>query len=233
MVRIWTRHADGRAERLRALPPIVPMVFYHGLSRWDVPLSIFDAMDVDEEIRPFAHSLAHLLHDIGRTETNALSRLPELRAVLAALKYALRSANIDPVTLEDIFKDLPPDTSLEITVMSYIMLRYEIREALFEEALRKARPERWRHLMGTIAEAYVERGRNEGLATGRAQGMEQGMAKGEAKVLVRLLERRFGALPAVARERISGAGIPALYVWLDRVIDASALNAVFESDRHI
>ena len=88
--------------------------------------------------------------------------------------------------------------------------------------------------MGTIAEAYVERGRSEGLATGmergRAQGMEQGRAEG-VKVLMRVLERRFGALPALARERISDAQIPDLYVWLDRAIDAPTLDAVFEDSR--
>ncbi len=36
MVRIWTRYARGQTERLRALPPIIPLVLYHGEPRWTV-----------------------------------------------------------------------------------------------------------------------------------------------------------------------------------------------------
>ena len=34
MHRIWQQYAGGAAGRLRALPPIIPLVFYHGRSPW-------------------------------------------------------------------------------------------------------------------------------------------------------------------------------------------------------
>ena len=40
LVRIWQRYADDRASRLRALPPIVPLIFYHGRERWSEALSV-------------------------------------------------------------------------------------------------------------------------------------------------------------------------------------------------
>ena len=60
-----------------------------------------------------------------------------------------------------------------------------------------------------------------------------GLKRGKAEGLTRLLERRFGLLPATARNRIAAAGPGELDSWLDRVLDADSLDAVLgRSDRH-
>ena len=67
--------------------------------------------------------------------------------------------------------------------------------------------------MSTIAEALMERGK--------------------ARGLTRLLERRFGPLPRTVRERVAAADPGELDAWLDRILDADSLAAVFEgSNRH-
>jgi len=65
---------------------------------------------------------------------------------------------------------------------------------------------------------------------GIAKGIKQGIAKGESKLLKRLLERRFGALPAWATEKLSNATEPALDAWGEAVLTAPTLEAVFNSD---
>ena len=75
-------------------------------------------------------------------------------------------------------------------------------------------------LAGKIEEASTERG--------KARGLEQGKADG----LTRLLERRFGPLPAPARDRIAAAGPVELDAWLDRILDADSLDTVFGSEAH-
>ena len=65
---------------------------------------------------------------------------------------------------------------------------------------------------------------------GRAKGITQGIAKGESRLLKRLLERRFGALPAWATEKLSNATEPALDAWGEAVLTAPTLEAVFNSD---
>ena len=37
MVQIWKRYAQGSAERLRSLPPIIPILLHYGASRWRNP----------------------------------------------------------------------------------------------------------------------------------------------------------------------------------------------------
>ena len=55
----------------------------------------------------------------------------------------------------------------------------------------------------------------------------RGRREGERAALVRLLERRFGALPAALSARVAGADEQALERWLDRVLDATSLDDVF------
>ena len=55
MVEIWKRYAGGRAGKLRALPPIIPIVCYHGAANWIVPDGIasatLDGIEVAHMIR--------------------------------------------------------------------------------------------------------------------------------------------------------------------------------------
>ena len=60
-----------------------------------------------------------------------------------------------------------------------------------------------------------------------AEGEARGIAKGEAMSLSRLLERRFGPLPATVKARVGRANLAQLDAWIDRVLDAKSLGAVF------
>ena len=71
------------------------------------------------------------------------------------------------------------------------------------------------------------RGLAKGEASGEARGLAKGRAEGEAKSLTRLLELRFGPLPAAVKMRVGGANLAQLDAWIDRVLDAKSLDAVF------
>ena len=57
----------------------------------------------------------------------------------------------------------------------------------------------------------------------------KGMAEGMRATLVRLLERRFGPLPADVRAKIEAAGERQLEAWTDAVLDARTLKAVLQA----
>jgi predicted transposase/invertase (TIGR01784 family) len=71
-------------------------------------------------------------------------------------------------------------------------------------------------------------GRVEGRVEGRFEGRLEGRVEGEAALLLRLLERRFGPLPESARQRIAAADAETLLVWGERVLDARALEEIWE-----
>ena len=59
------------------------------------------------------------------------------------------------------------------------------------------------------------------------RGIAKGRAEGKAKSLTRLFERLFGPLPAAVKARVGGANFAKLDAWIDRVLDAKSLDAVF------
>ena len=59
---------------------------------------------------------------------------------------------------------------------------------------------------------------------------EKGKTEGEAKVLTRLLERRFGAVPSLLRERIFAANVGQIEAWVERAFDAPDLHTVFDTN---
>jgi len=62
------------------------------------------------------------------------------------------------------------------------------------------------------------------------RGLEKGLQTGEAMALRRLLDKRFGPLPANVDRRIDRASRGQIEAWLDKVIDASSLGDIFGED---
>lgn len=60
------------------------------------------------------------------------------------------------------------------------------------------------------------------------KGLAEGRGEGEAKLLTRLLEKRFGVLPASLRQRIFAADVSALDAWAERFLDARDLQSIFD-----
>ncbi|CAK0772356.1 DUF4351 domain-containing protein [Gammaproteobacteria bacterium] len=78
-----------------------------------------------------------------------------------------------------------------------------------------------------LAEGLVK-----GLVKGRTKGMAKGLAKGKTESLKRLLTRRFGALPDWALQRIDGASLDQIDIWLDGLLDAESAASLLDGERH-
>ncbi len=219
MVRIWQRYAQDRASRLRALPPIVPLIFYHGRERWSGALSVAEMIAGKGELATFARRLCCVLHDLGERPTATLSRDPAVWSGLAALVAAFRGQPEEGV-LRRILSGLPDGSELEMQVLSYIVRTYELTPAVLETAARAAKPERWEALMSTVAEAWVR------------EAKVQGRAEGKAETLLRLLQRRFGPVPDSARARVAVGSAAEIDAWLDALLDAQSLTEVFDALAH-
>jgi predicted transposase YdaD len=69
--------------------------------------------------------------------------------------------------------------------------------------------------------------REQGRIEGRAEGRAEGEATGKAKTLLRLLDRRFHNIPEAYRTRVLAANADQLDTWIDAVLDADSMDAVF------
>ena len=82
----------------------------------------------------------------------------------------------------------------------------------------------------SLVESNYGLGLREGREAGIVEGRVEGRVEGESKLLKRQLERRFGALPAWAIEKLSSASEQTLDVWGEAVLTALTLEAVFKTD---
>ena len=76
--------------------------------------------------------------------------------------------------------------------------------------------------MGWLTQPYYDKG--------KAEGRAEGEARGEAKILTRLLEIRFGAIPAALHQRIFAADVASIETWVERAFEAPDLQSVFDSN---
>ncbi len=79
----------------------------------------------------------------------------------------------------------------------------------------------------TAAQRLREEGKAEGKAQGRAEGQVLGAIRGRGELLLRLLQARYGDLPAEVLARVRAADLEEIDRWALRSLDAPTLSAVF------
>ena len=141
------------------------------------------------------------------------------------------------------FNDIARDTLDE---WIYFLKNEEIKESFTAMGLREAAeklsimklPEEERkayehykddlHYQASMFESSYGDGYYVGKEEGKEEGREEGLVKGQSKLLKRQLERRFGALPQWAMEKLGRASEHEFETWGDAVLTAPTLEAVFK-----
>ena len=213
------------------LPPVLPVVVYNGDPRWAMPLALRELVGLPEDtpLWRYQPDVRYHVVDEGAFNDDDLAA----RDTLAALLFRLE-ASPDPdrvVALADAvlawfgrhpgFDGLRPlFAELLGGLVGPLAPGVRVPEELLEvRNMLATRAEDWKR-------QWLQEGRAEGLTEGRAEGLTEGLVKGEAALLLRQLERRFGALPTEVRARVAAADTAALEVWGLRVLDAGSLEDV-------
>jgi predicted transposase YdaD len=221
MHRIWRRYAeqsgDGRAERYRNLPPIVPLVLYNGRPAWSVPLSLVQCIDADDDLRElqrdFGYSVRHLR---AEESVKSYSEDPIVRTIFSALAQAyVRDLDRDDVI--ELLEGLPSGHPLERPLLVYIVAAYgPINKEDIEQAIEHTRPDRAKELVMTAAEQWIQQGERKGR---QAEGSELLLLQLQAKFDSTTVERY--------RERVERANEAAIRTWSIRLLTAETIDAVF------
>ena len=219
--RIWRNYVQKgkklarRTTRARALPKIIPFLIYTGSEPWKGPTGLSDMMAPGAPELNFQNGFDLVLRQWAQMSPGELSRDPVLRVGQITLtgRWLAHQDEIEEALVDD------PD--LQFKFGAYIWNTGEGAE--LEKYLAGAKAKKRKGVMGVIMEQLRAEGRIEGVAEGEVRGI----AKGEAKSLTRLLERRFGPLPAAVKTRVGGANLSQLDAWIDRVLDAKSLDSVF------
>jgi predicted transposase/invertase (TIGR01784 family) len=226
LVRIWERY-DHAAGGTGLLPPILPLVVYHGKPEWSTPTQFSSMLAATDEMRPYLLDFPFGLLDVEQVEDDKLSSEKELRAGLIVLKYAPQASeeNVEEVVTWVLTWLHGVPRELFLLAVRYMLRAYGLSWERFESVSRRTMDEREQEMVGQAARELI--------AEGKLQGEAIGEERGEAKALVLVLEQRFGPLPSDLLRRVSEAKAAQLEAWLGRAANRPTLDAVFgESSKH-
>ena len=230
---IWSR--DKESLRNGRLVPIVPIVFYHGVGKWTVPLSVPDMIDAPEGLVEEMRRFGYILHDLSRSKRRPLSSDPEVDFGLLALSLAFLRT-LTPQDLDQLTRGLPETGDFASLGWRYVIEVINAPPDELAASLRRTKPEQWEALMGTAAQAWLEQGKTtgkaEGLAEGLATGKAEGLVEGKVDILLHQLERRFGPLPSEVVQRVRAGSARDIADWANAVLDAPTLYAVLGEGDH-
>ena len=225
MVKIWEMCLKGKGKH--EFTPIIPLVLYHGETKWKQGLNFRDILDYPGEIVRFIPDFEYLLWDTARHSDEDIKGEAVLRVALLILKYIFREDLRDRLPgIVRLLGDLSERrTSLEYieTILRYIAgaapegnITYKDLERVVEQAL----PEEGGRIMPTIADSLREQGRKQGLQDGLQQGLQDGLQQGGLRkareVVIDILEMRFEIAPRSIVERVNAISDPSILRSLHR-----------------
>ena len=222
VVRLLTSWYDQNKQRL-PLPAVLPLVVHQGPGGWAASREFVDLFgDVPAPLRHYLPSFRHALVYLGPMENRDLSDEVRLQAFLKALKYCQRPDL--PACMDIVLAEAPLLENRDL----WLILKYlskgpvKIDDTVIHETLQRLVPDRKEQIVGFFRQPFYEEG--------RAAGREEGRTEGGANLLIRLLEKRFGALPVTRRQSILAADVQSIDAWAERVLDAPDLQSIFDPE---
>lgn len=218
MARLWSTDMDrGSASGCR-LPPIIPMVVYHGRVEWNSPLSMRDMTLDHDDPDLFGQTSEDLVFvNLMKIPSEELSLDPSVRAGMVALKLSwAKGRSVSRADAGHLVAGLA-GTEYGTYLMSYLAQQVHVtRDDLRDASKRSSKsPEEYREreeVMTTIEETMLKEG--------RAQGM--------AKALFQQAKQKFGNVPKRREEQLRDASQEELERWLTALITAEDIDAVFD-----
>lgn len=226
MVRIWDEHLRDHPGAAK-LPAILPLVLHHSPGGWTSPTDFRALVDVDDAtfslVAAHVPSFRFLLDDVS-AETDEALRARAMTALGRLVLFCLRHVREPGRFAQEIARWLgvlaearaaPGGAEALLLIWRYIVTASNPADPqeLVKQLLAVVGKQEEREIM-SIADWYEDRGRQAGVTTGARN------------LLVKLLRKRFGALPAAAEARIQAADAAQLEAWADRVLTAATLDEV-------
>ncbi|MDE0103419.1 MAG: Rpn family recombination-promoting nuclease/putative transposase [Bryobacterales bacterium] len=124
-VRIWEAYAQGSRDRLRALPTIIPLVFYHGSKPWTAPGSVAEMLaTADKRLRALEPSFGYYLRDLGHIPIERLAPDPAARDGLVVLRYSHKGGEAEKMrVLPQVLAALPDGSEFDEQVLLSAMAK--------------------------------------------------------------------------------------------------------------
>jgi predicted transposase/invertase (TIGR01784 family) len=194
-VATWDAEIKAKAKRLT---PIIPVVFYHGAKRWNVPREFSALVNFagNEALREYVPEFRYHLTDLSQYEDEAI------REAIASVVLLVMMLLMKNIFRKDLKKKLAEiigllksggDAENLKTVIKYLTeTTARLSAEDLQEAVKPLFESREGDIMPTIAETW------------RREGMQIGLQQGTAALTLRQLQKRFGKIDEPTQSRING-----------------------------
>jgi len=239
---LWLAQQD-KDDPPTKLPPIIPVVLYHGKDPWDTPTSFADLLDLPQDLRPLVQrylpAFEYVLDDVNVPSDEELRarHAPPLAAItLILFKHTGRGEDM-LVVLQSMRGELAalagePDWDLGVQRVALYTLRVgDVPLGEFAKLVEESMGPGAKEVVVTTAEKLIQegekRGEERGRREGRLEGRLEGLLEGERRIFLRLLRTFFGTVPAEIEQRVASAAANQLETWTERVRGAGSIEDVF------
>ena len=209
MLRLWERIAMNDIASLKAPPLIIPIVFYHGKTQWEIPRSL-QALH-----REGGESLGMELHcvavNLAELPLQQLASHPHAQALFHAMLHISGTVEGESYDIMvEVFRLIKDNAILTSRVLTYVRTARIMDPNLVESAMRQENPNQGDQIMHESTDRLLN--------------------QGQAKMLARILTRQFGApLPTHMQNRLEEASEEELEAWGLALLSAPTLEAVFQA----
>jgi predicted transposase YdaD len=212
------------------LPPVLPLVIYNGGQRWKAAQDISELVaQVPGGLEKYRPHLRYFLIDEGKYEN--LDTLPLQNLVTAIIRLEnTRTLENEQAVAEAIGNVLNVLMDL-LKGSEFVQLRRDIVTWLLRVLLPKNVPNVEIPEVVELQEMKTmlyERMQN-WYRTAEANGEARGETRGKAEILVHMLEKKFGVLPASLRTRIDHLDSEALLKCSEQFLTAKTVQDVFKA----
>jgi predicted transposase/invertase (TIGR01784 family) len=244
--------AQHKLSKHGKLPPVLPIVLYHGRSPWRAATTLASLMlPPPLGLERFQPDQQYLLidqhHGTARADVvSLLFRLLdattdlELREVLDLLAERIRDHDMDAVRdsltrwIQFTLQDAAVETSMDLEEAFTMKMRRKFSydemfdPGMFERPIAKAREKAIVEGLQQGRQEGLQQGLLEGLQQGLQEGLQEGLQQGQRLALRSLMCRLLGdAMPPEVASRVAVADVEQLNTWIKAMFDGASPRQLF------
>jgi len=218
IVKIWEML---QRQGVRQLPPVFPLVFYHGAAKWPAAreFSRLIELDVDDPLRAYVPEFRYHLCDLSAYDEQRIKDATLLYIGLRVLR-AIRRRDFLPVLEEAVrtlwqLQDAGAMAYLQTVLRYAVAARKDLTRTVLREVIVNNVPKTEVTMaISLAAKSWLREGKREGIRQARLEAKEQ-----LATRALGLLQRRFGALAETTQAQLRALSFEQLGDLIEAMFD--------------
>ena len=190
---MWKKDREAK----KPLRVIISLVFYHGKGSWQIPMQFIEQFPVVDELKPFLLNFTYVLFDTNTWNwQDESSRLLKENVFLLSAMLLMKAAfHKDLEIIGQVFQlwhqmGFIQEKERITFLLIYVTATQDISAAQLEKMLEETKL-KGEEIMPTLAQRWIDEGREQGVQQGVQQGMQQGVQQGMQQTLMMQLSTRF------------------------------------------